>query len=229
MSAYDLNEQQLAAVEAGGEVFVSAGRRHGQDGGARRARRPRGHRARARRRLDPRDHLHAPRCRRAAHADPRCPGRPRPPRPRARARRRVDLDDPRLLRAPPSGLSARRGPRPALSRARRGTGRGAPLGGVRRGARGVLRRGRSAAARAARHLRERPAAADADERLRDAPRGGAGARPRRGPAAGARREGGRAARRRELARCRIPTRPRRSSGRPPSCSSCWRATRVRTD
>ncbi len=36
-----MNEQQLAAVEATGEVFVSAGAGHRQDGGARRALRPR--------------------------------------------------------------------------------------------------------------------------------------------------------------------------------------------
>ena len=97
-------------------------RRHGQDGRARRALRARGVRPRARRRLDPRHHVHAPRGRRAAHAHPRRARRARAARPRARARRRVDLDDPRLLPSAAEGVSVRRRARSALPRARRRAG-----------------------------------------------------------------------------------------------------------
>ena len=165
-----LNEQQLAAVEAAGEVFVSAGAGTGKTA----VLVERVVRAVCDRGLDVDSILVITYTRRAAGEL----------RTRIRAalaeRGRHDLAREldgawistihgfcaRLLRAYP--LAA--GPRPAFPRARRVAGGGAPLGGVRRGARGVLRRRRPAASRAARDVRERPAAADADERLRDAAR-----------------------------------------------------------
>ena len=125
---------------------------------------------------------------RSAH--PRAAARARPARPRARARRRVDLDDPRLLPAAAEGASVRRRARPALPRARRQPGARAPRRGVRR------RRSTQFCAgdeperlAAARDLRRRRPAADADERLRDAALGRARARARARRAAGPRRSG----------------------------------------
>ena len=60
------NEQQAAAIAARGPGLRLGRRRHRQDDGARRALRRGGVRARARRRLDARDHLHGARRRRAA-------------------------------------------------------------------------------------------------------------------------------------------------------------------
>ena len=134
-------------------------RRHRQDDRARRAVRRGGLRARARRRLDARDHVHGARRRRAARADPRAAARARPPRPRARARRRLDLDHPRLLPPAAEGAPVRGRPRPALPRARREPGPRPPRRGVRGGAGRVLRRRRAGAAAAARDLRRRPACA----------------------------------------------------------------------
>ena len=85
------------------------------------------------------------------------------------ARRRLDLDDPRLLHPAAEGVSVRGRARPALPRARRAAGGGAPRRGVRRGARPS-----SAPASEPERLRllatygARRAAADADRRLRDA-------------------------------------------------------------
>ena len=113
-------------------------------------------RARHRRRVDPRHHVHAQGGRRAAESHPRRAARARATRPRARARRSVDLDDPRLLQPAPARASVRRGPRPAVPRAR-GRGRCGPARrGVRACAPGVLRRRRPRAAAAARDLPRRP-------------------------------------------------------------------------
>ena len=124
------------------------GGRHREDLRPRRAVRAGRLRRGARRRLDPRHHLHAQGRRRAALAHPRRARRPRPGRSRPRARRRLDLDDPRLLRAAPARASVRSRDRPRLPRARRRARRRAPRRGVRQGARGLLRRGRGGAARA---------------------------------------------------------------------------------
>ena len=134
------------------------------------------------------------------------------------ARRRLDLDDPRLLPPAAEGAPVRRRPRPALPRPRRQPGPRHPRRGVRGGAEPVLRRRRSRAAPAARDLRRRRPAPDADDRLRDAALGRARARARAGRAArprgapgGARRGGARP--RRGLRRRRTPLgqRPRRRS------------------
>ena len=100
-----------------------------------------------RRRLDPRHHLHRARGRRAALADPRAARRARPARADPRARRRLDLDDPRLLPATAQAVPVRGRARPALPRARREPGGGAPGRGVRRGAGRVLPRRCARAAR----------------------------------------------------------------------------------
>ena len=116
------NPEQLRGDRGAGRRLRLGRRRHRQDDRARRALRARGLRARARRRLDPRDHLHRARGRRAARADPRAARRARPPRPRARARRRLDLDHPRLLPPAAAGAPVRGRARPALPRARREPG-----------------------------------------------------------------------------------------------------------
>ena len=106
------------------------------------------------------DHLHPQGRGRAALADPRRAGRARPARSRARARRRLDLDDPRLLRAAAARASVRGRDRPALPRARRRARRGAPRRGVRARARDVLRRrARTARLRLLADLRQPPACA----------------------------------------------------------------------
>ena len=202
MSAHELNEQQLTAVEAGGEVFVSAGAGTGKTA----VLVERVVRAVTERGLDVDSILVITYTRRAAGEL----------RTRIRAalaeRGRHDLAREldgawistihgfcaRLLRAYPlaAGLDPRfRELDEAQAAVLRSEAFGEALGGV-------LRRRRPAAARAARHLRQRPAAADADERLRDAARGRARARPRGGTAAGAGRAGRRAARRRDRARRR---------------------------
>src|SRR5581483_2448761 len=102
-----------------------------EDRSPRRAVRARRMRPGPRRRLDTRHHVHAARGGRAAHAHPGRADRARQTRSRTRARRRVDLHDPRVLPAPAEGVSVRCGPRPALPRAGRRTGRGAAQRGVR--------------------------------------------------------------------------------------------------
>ncbi len=138
-----MNEQQLAAVEAHGEVFVSAGAGTGKT----RVLVERFARAVCDDGLDvavgARDHVHAQGRRRAALAHPRGARCARPVRPRATTRRRVGLDDPRLLRPPPARASVRGRDRPALPRARRGAGRGTARRGIRARARGVLRDARA--------------------------------------------------------------------------------------
>ena len=214
------------------------GRRHRQDDGARRAVRRGGVRARARRRLDARDHVHGACRRRAARTGPRAPARGRPPRPGTVARRSLDLDDPRLLPAAAEGAPLRRGPRPALPRPRRQPGPRHPRRGVRGGAEPVLRRRRSGAAQAARDLRRLRPAPDADDRLRDAALGGtraaarAGRAPRaRGAPGGARRgcsrpgrgsggEGRGAGGGRPGARARPPSRRCRSACSISAASAC---------
>ena len=130
--------EQDAAIEAEGLVFVSAGAGTGKtsvlverfaraiDSGIDVA-------------LDPRHHLHRAGGRRAALADPRAARRARPARADPRARRRLDLDDPRLLPAAAQAVPVRRRARPALPRAGREPGGGAPGRGVRGGAGRVLR------------------------------------------------------------------------------------------
>ena len=172
------NPEQVAAIEAPGRRLRLRGRRDGQDDRPRRAVRQGGLRARARRRLAPRHHLHGARRRRAARPHPRAADRGRAHRAGPRPRRRLDLDDPRLLLPPAQGAPVRGRDRSALQRPRRGAGAGAPARGVRGGADGVLRRRRPGTPRTARHVRDPGAAADADRRARDAPRSGASARPR---------------------------------------------------
>ena len=139
-----LMNEQPARGGRGTRRGVRLGRRgYRQDGGARRALRARRLRRGARRRLGARDHLHAQGGGRAALPDPGGARRARPARPRARARRRLDLDDPRLLRAPAARASVRGRDRPALPRARRRAGGGAPRRGVRARARGASARRRS--------------------------------------------------------------------------------------
>ena len=128
-----------AAVEATGEVFVSAGAGTGKTTRARRAVRARG----LRRGLDVESVLVITYTRKAAgelrariRAALHARGRARP---RARARRRVDLDHPRLLLAAAARAPVRGRARPALPRARRRSRRRAPRRGVRARARGVLR------------------------------------------------------------------------------------------
>ena len=213
-------------------------RGHRQDVRARRALRPRGLRARPRRRLDPRHHLHAQGRGRAAHADPGRAPRARAARPRARPRRRLDLDDPRLLQPAAEGAPVRGRARPALPGAR-GRGRGrAPRRGVRAGAAGVLRERRRGAAAAARDLPRRRAPPHAHRRLRDAALGRS--RPRAGARGAARSRGrdrgvprGGVVPRGRLVGDRRPARPpppRRSASRPrprrPSASSTSRRSRA---
>ena len=96
-----------SAIDADGHRLRLRGRGHRQDDGHRRALRA-GRRARRRRRLDPRRHVHRARGGRAAIAHPRAARQCRPHRSRARARRRVDLDHPRLLPQAAPRLSRRR-------------------------------------------------------------------------------------------------------------------------
>ena len=203
-----MNEQQLAAVEARGEVFVSAGAGTGKTS----VLVERFVRAVCDDGLDVDSVLVITYTRKAAgelRARIRAAlverGRARP---RARARRRVDLDDPRLLRAAAARASVRGRDRPALPRARRGARRGDPRRGVRARARDVLRRRRS---------RERlrllatygsgAAAADAHRRLRDAALGRAAARARARRAARPRRAARRRCARRRSASLDDPARP----------------------
>ena len=129
------------------------GRGDRQDDRARRALRRGGVRARPRRRVDARDHLHGARRGRAARQDSLAPARARAPRSRPLARRSLDLDDPRLLPAPAEGAPVRRRARPAVPGAGRQPGPRDPRRGVRDGAERVLRRRRSCAAAAPRDLR----------------------------------------------------------------------------
>ena len=163
-----MNAEQRAAVEATGEVFVSAGAGTGKTTVLVERFVRRRVRAGPRRRVGARHHLHAQGRGRAARAHPRRAARARPPRPRAPARRRVDLDDPRLLLAAPARASVRGRHRPALPRARRRARRRAPRRGVRASARGVLRDARLGAVAPARDLRRAGAAPDAHRCLRDA-------------------------------------------------------------
>ena len=174
-SAAAPNTEQLAAIEAPGVVFVSAGAR-----------------ARERRRCSS-----SATCARSASAgststrfssSPTRSARPascapasaraaraRPPRPRPLARRRLDLDHPRLLPPAAQGPSVRGRDRSALPRAGREPVARRPGRGLPAGADGVLRgRGRRAAA-TARDLRRARPAANGHRRLRDASFG----RPRR--------------------------------------------------
>ena len=178
-----MNEQQLAAVEARGEVFVSAGAGTGQDLGARRALRARRLRRGARRRVGARDHLHAQGGRRAARPHPRGAARARAARPRPRARRRLDLDHPRVLQR---GCCARIRSRSGSTRASTSSTRStAPCSAARRS---TARSRRSAPAgdserlTPARDVREQAPAQDAHGRVRDAPLGGTRADARAGRA-----------------------------------------------
>ncbi len=182
-----MNEQQLAAVEAHGEVFVSAGAGTGKT----RVLVERFVRAVCDDGLDVESVLVITYTRKAA-GELRSRIRDeltdaRPVRPCATARRRVDLDDPRLLRPPPARASVRRRDRPALPRARRGARRGPSRRGIRAGARCVLRDARARAAPAPRDLWQRPPAEAAHERLRDAALGRPAARARAGARAVSRR------------------------------------------
>ena len=192
-----------------GSVFVSAGAGTGKTTVLVERFVARGLRARARRRLDARDHVHAKRapasCARASARALLERGRARS---RARARRRLDLDDPRLLHAAAEGVPVRGRARPALPRARRGAGRACSA------ARRSRRRSTSSApASEPERLRllatygARRPAADADRRLRDAalgrPRARARARRARPSLADARR------RARATPRAASPTTPTR--------------------
>ena len=85
-----------AAIDAAGTVFVSAGAGTGKTTVIVERFLARG-RARRRRQLDPRRHLHRARCGRAALAHPGEARGDRPHRSRPSARRRLDLDHPWLL------------------------------------------------------------------------------------------------------------------------------------
>ena len=213
------SEQRAERAAGRGDRGARAGLRlgrcgHRQDDGARRALRRGGVRARARRRVDARDHVHGACGRGAARPDPRAAARAGPARSRALARRRLDLDDPRLLPAPAEGAPVRGRPRPALPRARRQPGPRDPRRGVRGGAERVLRGGRAGAAAAARDLRRGGAAPDADERLRDPALGRPRARARARRAAGPRRAARGAGRGRPVSRGRCRG-DRRARARPP--------------
>ena len=212
-----LNEQQLAAVEATGEVFVSAGAGTGKTA----VLVERFVRSVCDHGLDVDSILVITYTRRAAgelrtriRAEL---ARARPPRSRARARRRLDLDHPRLLPPAAEVVPVRRRARPALPRARRRPGGRAPQRGLPEGARRVLRRRRARAAAPARDVRRRRAAADADRRLRDAPVCRSRARARRGRTARPRRARGGAA--------RGGARPRTTRRRRSSCELLERDSR----
>ena len=134
-----LNDEQFAAVEAEGSVFVSAGAGTGKTS----VLVERYVRAVCDRGLDVDSILVITYTRKAAGelrvADPRGARRPRPSGPRARARRSLDLDHPRLLQPAAQGAPVRRRPRSALPRARGRGRRRSPRRGVRAGARRVLR------------------------------------------------------------------------------------------
>ena len=134
-----VNEQQLAAVEARGEVFVSAGAGTGKTS----VLVERFVRAVCDEGLDVESVLVITYTRKAAgelrsRIRARA-ARARARRPRAQPRRRVDLDDPRLLLAAAARASVRGRHRPALPRARRRARRRAARRGVRARARRVLR------------------------------------------------------------------------------------------
>ena len=149
------NEEQLAAIDAGGLVFVSAGAGTGKTTVlVERFVRAVCDRGPAHR-LGARDHVHRAGCRRAARTNPAAARRARAPRSRARAGRRVDLDDPRLLPPLAEGASVRGRHRPAFPRARREPGASAGRRGIRAGARGVLRVRRPRADPAARDVSAR--------------------------------------------------------------------------
>ena len=121
--AHENAERSAGSGDRGaGAGLRLGGRRNGQDDGARRALRRGGVRARARRRVDARDHVHGARGRGVARPDPLAPARARPPRSRPLARRRLDLDDPRLLPAAAEGAPVRRRSRPTFPGAGRQPG-----------------------------------------------------------------------------------------------------------
>ena len=93
-------DEQAAAIRRARRPAAARGRRRQrQDVGARRALRALGARRRRAPAADPRDHVHREGRRRAARARARALPRARRARRGARDRGRVDLDDPRLLRA----------------------------------------------------------------------------------------------------------------------------------
>ena len=126
----------------------------------------------------------------------------------ARRRRRLDRDDPRLLRARAAQPAAGRGARPALRGARRGRGGAARARRLRARVRGVGGRARRAGGRRRRGVRQRPARASCSTPTRRCARAA-----RRGRCCPSRR------------RRRRPT-PRRSPprARPPRATSRRRAT-----
>ena len=172
------NDQQRAAIEAHGTRLRRGGRGHGQDRRARREIRPGRRGRRARRRLPARDHVHGAGRRRAARPHPRRSARAGPCRPRARARRRLDLHDPRLLPSRARRLSAGRRRRPLVPRAGRAAGARPPGGGLRGGARAILRGRRARPLAAPRDVRRCRSSPDARGGLRDASLGRARARAR---------------------------------------------------
>ena len=119
----------------------------------RRALLPRGLRARARRRLDPRHHVHGARGRRAARAHPRsgCASSAATTWPASSTR--LDLDHPRLLPPPAARVSVRRPGSTRASACSTKPGPRAPRRGFPRRARGVLRGDDPERAAAARGLR----------------------------------------------------------------------------
>ena len=136
-----MNERQLAAVDAHGEVFVSAGAGTGKTS----VLVERFVRAVCDEGLDVESVLVITYTRKAAgELRSRIRAallRPRPARSRPRARRRLDLDDSRLLQPPPPRASVRGGNRPEVPRARRRARSRSSRRGVRAGARRLLRRG----------------------------------------------------------------------------------------
>ena len=193
------NEEQRAAIDARGRVFVSAGAGPARPlSSSSASSRPCA--TGARRRVDPRHHLHEAGGRRAAGAHSCRAPAPRPRRPGPEPRRRLHLDDPRLLQPAAEGVSVRSRSRPTVPRAGRRAGLRPLERGLRRGARCVLQPGRRGARATADHLRRARLAADDHRDLRDAPLGRPRPRPRarRSPPIGERLE-----ELREAARCLV--------------------------